>query len=79
MANEEACRSHLAMHRGGVTVAEVGSEIRRELGFKICDAFVQEAIVLAGADQTLLEALVVLGELSYVLRQAGVLGDDPLK
>ncbi|MET9526979.1 hypothetical protein [Streptomyces coeruleorubidus] len=49
------------------------------MGFKICDAFVQEAIVLAGAGQTLLGALVVLGELSYVLLQAGVLGDDPLK
>jgi hypothetical protein len=49
------------------------------LGFKICDAFVQEAIVLTGAGQTLLEALVVLSELSYLLFQTGVLGDDPLK
>ncbi|MEU8591793.1 hypothetical protein AB0C59_33125 [Streptomyces sp. NPDC048664] len=48
------------------------------MGFKIGDAFVQEAIVLAGAGQTLSEALAVLGELSYVLLQAGVLGDDSL-
>ncbi|MFE9454943.1 hypothetical protein [Streptomyces sp. NPDC006739] len=49
------------------------------MGLKICDAFVQEAIVLTGAGQTLLEALVVLGELSYLLLQAGVLGDDALQ
>ncbi|MEU2674974.1 hypothetical protein ABZ622_40405 [Streptomyces sp. NPDC007164] len=49
------------------------------MGFEICNAFVQEAIVLAGAGQTLLEALVVLGELSCLLLQGGVLGDDPLK
>ncbi|MFF9364522.1 hypothetical protein [Streptomyces griseoluteus] len=49
------------------------------MGFEICDAFVQEAVVLAGAGQTLLEVLVVLGELSYLLLQAGVLGDDALQ
>ncbi|MFF0170797.1 hypothetical protein [Streptomyces prasinus] len=49
------------------------------MGFKICDMFVQEAIGLASAGQALWEAPVVLGELSYVLLQAGVLGDNPLK
>ncbi|MFK4687229.1 hypothetical protein [Streptomyces pristinaespiralis] len=49
------------------------------MGFKICDTFVQEAIVLAGAGQTLLHVLLVVGELSYLLLQTGVLGDDPLK
>lgn len=56
-----------------------GSEIRGELGFKVCGASVEEAVVLAGTGQPLLHVLLVLGELSYLLLQGGVLGDDPLK
>ncbi|MFD0020077.1 hypothetical protein [Streptomyces sp. NPDC058382] len=49
------------------------------MGFEVGDAFVHEAVVLAGAGQALLNLLVVLGELSYVLLQRGVLGDDALE
>ncbi|MFJ5688097.1 hypothetical protein [Streptomyces sp. NPDC093099] len=49
------------------------------MGFEVSDAFVHESVVLAGAGQALLNLLVVLGELSYVLLQRGVLGDDALE
>jgi hypothetical protein len=49
------------------------------LGFEVGDAFVHEAVVLAGAGQSFLDLLVVLGELSYALLQRGVLRDDALK
>jgi hypothetical protein len=47
-------------------------------GFQVGDALVEEARVVSGSAQSVLEPLVVLAELANLMLERGVLGDDPL-